>query len=609
MTQGVPGVRPVTLNGRVYIVDPKRCSRRTLPMLRTASDTSGETGETSLTTEGPWRRSSSNWQGGAGQLRRDEGGDPSRFYKSKGVNPWTLGKATLHKTTYHNYSSTTGPNVMTACGDFMAFADVGALFYATNGTENAMSGESGNAITGMCFDGKYLYVADGTDVRRWSDPTAGPAATWAITMDLVWYANGRLLGADGNKLYEISSAGAATLLYTHPNPNFAWSSAAGAPNGIYLTGHGGLGTGAVTGVSEVYYLGIDTTTGALTVPIVATPWPVTELIYKIAYHGRWMFFCTKRGIRLGEITGDNHITYGSAIEVPGLSNVASGDGVRDVTFIGEFAYFTWTAYDGTSSGLGRIFLGYFTDPDNIVPAYATDLMATTQAVVTSVVAFQFTGATHPFIAFGCKGTAGGVYMEHETDYVTSATLDTGWITYDTIEKKMPYQATVAHEPLVGSIAVSFISPAEATTALGTSSTATSLEPAAGYAMPTTLVERFRLLLTLTRGSATTVPVLTRWLAKALPAATQTEEIILAILMADSVLSPGEGAGEGDGFAYVPKEEWDALKVLESTKVPFTAQIGDESLTVRLDTMGLEPDRWSEGNKFLAGLIMTRLLTL
>jgi hypothetical protein len=99
-------------------------------------------------------------------------------------------------------------------------------------------------------------------------------------------------------------------------------------------------------------------------------------------------------------------------------------------------WFGWTNYDSTSTGLGRLDLKTFID--DLTPAYASDLMATGQGTVTSVVTYL---GKRWFTATGL-----GAYRE-TTSKVASGTVVSGRITYGLPDTKTAVKIDVRHDPL------------------------------------------------------------------------------------------------------------------------------------------------------------------
>ena len=121
---------------------------------------------------------------------------------------------------------------------------------------------------------------------------------------------------------------------------------------------------------------------------------------------------SNKGFRLAVQDTNGNLTLGALIE--------TGSTVRAFEGQGQYVWFTWEAYDSTSSGLGRMDLANLSDRNALVPAYASDLMATSQANVASVATFDdkrvFT-------------VSGDGFYAQDTDLVAEGSLDSGLINY------------------------------------------------------------------------------------------------------------------------------------------------------------------------------------
>lgn len=135
-TSLVPNVFPVGIDGRPYQIDQKsgRFSRGYEPRVRDSQDISTAPGEAAINPGGLWRRGQDSWHLGAGQKYADAAAAIDyRFYKSKGVDPWTKGQLSL-----------------------------------LNDVKVALSTSSTNLQ--ILEVGGYVYVADGQTLKYTQDP-------------------------------------------------------------------------------------------------------------------------------------------------------------------------------------------------------------------------------------------------------------------------------------------------------------------------------------------------------------------------------------------------------------------------------------------------------
>jgi hypothetical protein len=622
---GVPRLRPVTIDGRPYVIDLSKTRRGLVPIQRQAVDQSDEPGEQSFSTEGLWRRSSSNWQGGAGQRRRDQGGDDNRFYSSHNLNPWVDGQLTVHPAPVQCYTPAgAAQHLGIPVGDYLYITDGGTLKYSLAATANPSAwtdhtGESGNTILDLVTDGRRVYVTDGTDVRLFTPGTAASSATWASTVSRLWFCNGRLLGCDDHELVELDNAGLATVVGELFNTDHRWVAAIGAPNGIYAASQG------ANGGAQVWYIGIDETTGALKTPVSATPWPQNELITWLDYHGRYVAICSSRGIRLAEIAAGNYLFYGSRIDVP--------NGVSSCAFSGALGYLAteWQHDDFLSTpgpvtstshffGLWSIFLGYFTDPDNLVPAWASDINRSTALIgtpaATEVTRVVVVGDRVYFVTTSGQTDKAGVWgegTERGLGYAGMGTaygkLCTGTIGFGTIEDKLPVRIDAEFaSDLAAAESVQIYLASESDLA-----TFPQVEAAHGDGLRITadlLGESPSTRQALAFGflysdEVTAETKMSWWRYGVLPSVERVEMVELCLEVSHQV-KPSEG---GDGFIYDPEAEYRALKAMARLGAPVPVKIGRRTEYMRVATVLQDPENWSPDNVSLGGRITVQLLTV
>lgn len=580
----VPGEFPVAIGGHPYVVELKEYRRRTLPSLRQPQDTGEEPGENSLNTEGFWRRTQTDWSLGAGQEFFDnEDSSRRRFYTSKGVDPWTPNQLTLlSDTALRQSSANTNLKVLSVNGYFY-FVDGATLKHTT--TPDAPSWTTvtltgvGAAITSITTDGSLVFVCDGSQVFKSTVGTNTSSVLTSTDADVVGYANGRLLAADANVIFEIAAAGTTTSIKTHDNASFVWNVIAGAPNGIYVAGNSG-------DRNEIYYIGVDSSAGSLLTPVHAMALPLGETLNCMAHYGGVMLLGTSVGVRVATIGSANELSHGPVIRI---------GSVQCVEPQGQFAWFGWTNYDGTSTGLGRVNLAEFTAP--LVPAYATDLMATVQGNVLS--AATFAGKRYFAVS------ASGMHGEAATK-VSSGAVISGWVRYGTVERKFVSSIDLRHDtlPTGGSVTVTVSSDTGTTSDQGSSAVTGSLGPEVPVTLGAFNAEAFRVSMTLNRATDTAAgPTLRRWTARSLPMPFRTEEFIVPIILENTVDAFGS-----DKF-FDPYVEFLYLKSLEAQRSVVTYQEGGGSYSVYVDAIEVRPVRWTDEHQFFEGLVLVRLLTV
>lgn len=583
----VPTVLPAAIDGHPYVVELSRYERRTLPALRPPQDSAAEPGENSLNTEGYWRRSQTDWSLGAGQDFFDnEGSSRRRFTSSKGVDVWTKDALTLlYDTALRESSTDTNLKTLPVNGYFY-FVEGAVLKHTTDPSAATPSWTAvtltgvGAAITGIATDGTRVYVADGNQIFETALGASTSTVLSAGDADYLFFCNGRLLAGHDNVLSEVAYAGTQTAVKTHDNTAGDWVAAVGTPNGIYAVY-------TVGDRSQTFYFGIKAADGTLDVAIHAMPFPNGETINCLENYGDLVLIGSSAGFRVALVQTGDGLAHGPLIPISG--------GVADIDMQGQYAWFTWKNYDATSTGLGRLNLAEFTEP--LVPAYATDLMATAQGTVQSVATF----ANKVYFAVSGAGLYG-----QATTRVSSGTLTSSKVRFSTAERKVVSSVELRHDALVGSVGVSVTSDTGDSATTPGSTTADSLSPASPLSLGTFVAEAFQVVLTLNRSatSTDTGPTFRRWTVRAIATPFRTEEFIVPIILKRSVKF-----NDAD-FPYDPYDEFLFLKGLESSREVVRYQEGASTYNVYVDTVAVQaPSNWMPDNEFYEGIFLVRLLTV
>lgn len=583
---------PVSLGGRGFVIDPRQYRRRTLPILRSAADQNTETGEGSLSTESPWRRFCRDWSLGAGQDAFDDtDSSRRRFFSSKGVDPWTRHQLSLLPATESKLVSANSNLRLLVAGGYLYVADGAALKYTTDPsiaspTWTTVTTAGLSTITSLATNGSSIFVCDGTKIMSGAVGSAALADLGTYAADVVGYANGHLLAANDEELVEVAAAGTTTAVKDHDNTGFDWNIVCAAPNGIYAAGNAG-------NINEVYFVGIDTSTGGLAKPTFAGALPEGETLHALVFYGGAFLMATSKGVRLAVVTSDNGIAYGPVIDEPGECRCVEPEG--------NFVWFGWTNYDASSTGLGRANLAAATDAAGLVPAFASDLMAGGQGTVTSVVTFD--GRRY----FTVSGT--GVFGEQAGGVlVASGTVDSGWISYGLVENKVSVSFVLRHMALPSGAIVTpeLLLNEDDTTAVGLPSSDVdgSYGPVAPDETGNDRFEKVKVNLTLTRATdATAGPTLRHWLLKAYPVPGRIDEIIVPLRVSDTV-------SDDDNEAMVDVlETWQFLKAIEAAQIPVTYVEGASTYLVYVSQLEVQPNKWNGDRAFFDGLIFARLVTV
>jgi hypothetical protein len=235
----------------------------------------------------------------------------------------------------------------------------------------------------------------------------------------------RIILCVNNKVYEFPTStdaiGDGTLVYTNPNTNYHYTSVAASGPAIYTAGHSGIYS-----TIQKYTISSTGVLPTLTSAVVAAELPAGEIVEKIFYYLGYMMVGTNKGIRAASVNDqDGSLTYGPlVVETP---QPCYDFAARD--------RFIWaaTGVGPLDAGLIRIDLGNELEPLRFAWAYDLQASQSTEHYTTAV---AFIGTTNR-LAFttAYDATAGAIYIESESELVTSGYLTTGNIRYGTLEPK------------------------------------------------------------------------------------------------------------------------------------------------------------------------------
>jgi hypothetical protein len=366
------------------------------------------------------------------------------------------------------------------------------------------------------------------------------------------YVKGRLMAANGNALYNITSTTTQTLILTHPNTDFAWVGFAEGPGYIYAAGYSG-------NRSMIYKITIQTDGTALASPIVAGELPTGETVRTVKGYLGTLSIGTDLGVRFATISSTGDLTIGALIKTTSpVFNFEPAD---------AYVWFAMSNYDSVSTGLGRLSPTVFTD--TLVPAYATDLMASTQGTVLSI---STQGSRRCFTVSGV-----GVFVE-STSKVASGTLTSGKVTFGIGDPKVAMFLDLRHLPLAGSVSVALATDGGNPVPAGTSDVAGSTQPVYAINLAQARGETFETTLTLTRDTVVTSgPTVTRSTLRAFPAPTRSFTMVVPILLHSRVLD----VNDSDTF-YDVEAERVYLEGLMTGEQLVTYQQGTATYSVLVD---------------------------
>lgn len=516
-TNLVPDVFPIAIDGRPFLIDQEAgtFTRGFEPRVRDSVDQSTAPGEAAINPQGLWRRGEVSWHYGAGQKYADTAeGQDYRFYSSKGVNPWTKGQLTLlNKTKVSLASAATTAHSVVQDGRvyFSLGADVKFTTdpYESSPTWTDCTGEPGGICAAMATDGNDVYLAFPNDGVRKIDTSAAPGTisgtrfvTGTNSYYMLGFAKGYMFAAHDQNLRQIAGAGSSTDRILIDDPDFRWVGVATGQNAVYAAGYAGK-------KSLIYKITIKAD-GTLDSGVVALELPTGEVVSAISGYLGFILIGTDKGVRFASTDSNSNLVAGQIIPTSGA--------VTKFTSEGRFSYFTWTNYDGVSGGLGRLDLGTLTSANT--PAFATDLMYDSTNTVNGLVTFNDKRC------FWVSGV--GIIAEDSANLVESAEIVTGIYRWGIPDRKFVAKFDIRTTPLYGTITPSisidsadYVEMSPHTMALATESVSTG---------PQSKFIEAKFKLTLNRGSATTAPTLTRWMARAYASPARSQVFRVPILM-------------------------------------------------------------------------------
>lgn len=570
----VPAIWDVALNGRNYMLDTRdlytgdsRFARTSIQLLKPQADQSGNVSEASLNPAEFARRAVESWHHGAGQTHLDRNAsdaqsDASRFRSSKGVDVWTKWQLSLLPDTRNIRASSSGNISALTVGGYLYISDGVDLYWTLDDQATSVgwnpasiqAGEPGVTVGTITSDGYTIYAGLGANGIHTTVRGATTSTHYcSLAADLLGYVKGRLLAAVSNVLYEIADPASPSALLTQANVDFTWTCFADGPGQIYAAGFSG-------DKSLIYRVAVLPDGTDLDIPIVAGALPDGELIRTMVGYLGYLIVGTDLGVRVLQLDANGNVANMGRI-IPTIQPV------RCLEPQDHYVWYGLTDYDATSAGLGRIDLGVFpTDP--LTPAYASDLMAAAQGIVTSVTTFNgrriFTVANV------------GVFAQIP-NRVPSGMIDSGLITYGMGDPKVAMNLDVRFAMLSGLLASELSADGGDFTLLGTTADTpgTSLVSSAGQTRADTFEVRLVLIrdgVTLTSG-----PTVSRWTLEANPAPGRGEYVNFPLRLFETVTLANASKADVDISAEIQ-----ALLSMETLGKPISLQTGEGTVTVFMD---------------------------
>jgi hypothetical protein len=361
----------------------------------------------------------------------------------------------------------------------------------------------------MATNGDVIYFGFANDGIRKLDPAVSISAIsgtkFINTTDnyyLLGFAKGFMFGAYDHELYNIDGTGSKSKIISPIDTGFIWTGVATGQNAMYASGYANK-------KSYIYKVTIKSD-GTLDKGVVALELPTGEVATALSGYLGAILVGTNKGVRYCTTDSNNNLVAGAIIPT-------SGD-VKKFTSADKYTWFTWSNYDGVSTGLGRLDLSNFIAPNT--PAFATDLMYTSTANVLNVVTFE---DKHCFVVSGV-----GVIAEDTANLVTSGSIETGTYRWGIPDRKFAPRFDIRVQPLVGSVSTSVSFDSGEYESIGTHSDQADTEHT--FLAPEDKFIEASYRLTFTRQTATTGPTFSRWMARAYAAPIRSRLISVPVLL-------------------------------------------------------------------------------
>lgn len=588
------------------ITDQFPYKRETASFRKDRVDTERNPGEQSLDS-GYWLRSQSTWHYGQGiasaePLEVSDNEAAFRYKRGGGVNPWVPGQLSLLNDTVQSMASAGSSQYLIGVDTGVLHADGTTVKYVQQGSNSTVTwGGSVNGVTSLASDGANYYAANITGIYKGTLPSGAGSLIWntGATTTARWVKS-RLFAGIGLSLYELTGTGPTlpTALFTHPSAGWTWSDFAEGPNAIYASGH-------VGDTSYIYKITVNASTSTITLnqPVIVSEMPRGERVLSMySYVGSYLIVGTSKGARVALIQTDGSLSLGPLL-------VESTDGCTDAVAIGSYIYVTvgskGEAGDRVQrAGLYRIDLGTILNGNQLDYAFAADLVA---PAGTAGAATQVTFADG-LLWFSVNSA--GVYRQ-TTDYVAEGWLETGRVRLGTAEPKAWRNLRIMSDSSGSGTVTGFASSADNTSPSTWSQivagTGTSGDQIGSLnAVAPVPLSAIYMAFKLTRGSATTTPILTGYQVKAVPAPTRSELIQVPLMCFDRE-TDRQGVMYGQpGSAW---QRFSALKQLENAAgtvqwVDYTTGEAAEAFIEQINLTRLTPP--TRGQTGSGGVIQVML---
>lgn len=603
LAEGIGGQWDFGLNGLGYLLSTldqespfefRSYEIQSIPTQKQRIDDAEEPGEQTLAAW--WARGQHSWHEGAGQEVFDSPfSSRFAFSRSKGLNPWTKGDLTLLKDTAELVNHNVDDHHILAIDDALVYTHNGEITRDTlpdGAGETSETTHSGTEINSITSDGEYVYAAFSGGSLGIRKILASTVAAWSVVnaqtaVEIIAFVKGRLLGAKGPSLYEydLSVTTAPEPYHTDPASAWTWTAITESGPAIYFSGYAG-------DRSEIYAARLTAQdlpyASVATLGAMRSVWtaPEGETIHSIkGYIGQAVLIGTSRGVRVGTITtGDGDLRVSELI-------AETDNPVLWFEPQLDYAWFGWTNYDASSTGLGRIDLGNL--------AYASDLMWTAQGTVKEIAYFQ----DRLFFVVD-EGATSRIIKEHATDLVAGGSFEHDEIRFNTTEKK----ALRYFDILFVGTGLWSLSIGNDGTSLSPLTTDASV---AGYTEEVIGIEgtRFKLVVSMKRNQAdaTLGPTLKDWRFRAEPRATGRFRYFVTLMAYDFMVNKaGKQSGKvGQSWQIVNRlkeiyrQDSDVIFQPPEVQVPE----GESTVEVKMEDLRFKEYAPPSGGQGYGGLVL------
>ena len=349
-----------------------------------------------------------------------------------------------------------------------------------------------------------------------------------------------------------TSHGSATA--TIRDKTFTSAGFAGGQNHIYLAGRS-------TDTGVVYKLGIKAD-GTVDVAVVALELPIGEFPTSIHGYLGAIILGTNKGVRYTTPDSNGNLISGALIPTSGS--------VNDFTAADRFVWFTWSNYDGSSGGLGRLDLSTFIAANT--PSHASDLMYGSSADIKSTVTLDGKRI------FGVSGV--GVVVEDSANLVVAGEIESGIYRWGIPDRKFIARVDTRSTPLVGTVSSYMSLDAGNYELLGVWSGGNDTENSFNGSDNHAIEAQFKFVLG--RATATTGPTLTRWTARAYAAPYRSEVFRIPVILHEQIR-----VHEKDYFFNVNEELGELRELINKPRI-VTLQVREETVSVIVEDMEWTP---------------------